>query len=238
MYVEPISRLQPEFEEYKVTHLKDGELRNGRKEDLMFDRQLPSPLWQPAKALPAGWEKQWVFDSQRWKYIETATGDSQWDWPASPGFLPLGHDPPRGSPSPGVPGLDGGYIDAHGDLSGGESGGRYAILLGKPHVPGGQFGEQYSAAEKTEKDKDHDPIEPILIQIFSIDEGSSDGEHSRPAAQKPQDYAQQPGPPGTLPAQTSSASVKPLPSDKVNGHEAREKHENASATDKEQAREE
>lgn len=51
--------------------------------------------------------------------------------------------------------MGGGSIDAHGELIGGKSDGSYTILLGKPHAPGGLYGEQYFTEEKTAKDEGH-----------------------------------------------------------------------------------
>ncbi|ETN43291.1 uncharacterized protein HMPREF1541_02450 [Cyphellophora europaea CBS 101466] len=59
--------------------------------------------------LPPGWTQQWDQNSNRWYYVEQATGRTQWDPPAfspGPGYgapppgAPYGHDQSRGAFSP------------------------------------------------------------------------------------------------------------------------------------------
>jgi hypothetical protein len=64
--------------------------------------QAPTPVGPPAPygappPMPPGWTQQWDQNSQRWFYIEQATGRTQWDPPA---HLPPG---PYAPPAAGAP---------------------------------------------------------------------------------------------------------------------------------------
>ena len=59
----------------------------------------PTPVGPPAPygappPMPPGWTQQWDQNSQRWFYIEQATGRTQWD---PPSHLPPGRKCPRTS---------------------------------------------------------------------------------------------------------------------------------------------
>ncbi|MCJ1265718.1 hypothetical protein MMC22_005598 [Lobaria immixta] len=277
-----LKKMTKEFEDLKSNFLKDDDKKEEKKEEKKEKKEdhdrgfldpqgqppygqqssygqpptQPSPSWGPpaVNSLPAGWDKQWDQNSQRWYYIEKATGRTQWDPPvASPGYLPLGHDAPRG---------DGGY--------GGGYGGGYNQPTPGP-LPGGQFGQQQYPVEEKKKDKGHGgmiagaagglavgAVGGALV-TNALDDDSSDDEHHHRAelvaapqagyGQQPEYYAQQPGynpqpgyaaepgPPGILPDETRSGSSVSS-SDKEDVQEAREEYENASASDKEEAREE
>ncbi|KAJ3516013.1 hypothetical protein NLJ89_g1396 [Agrocybe chaxingu] len=53
----------------------------------------------PAEQLPPGWAAEWDATHQRYLFIETTTGHTQWDPPAHPGGL---ENAPTGSPPPVV----------------------------------------------------------------------------------------------------------------------------------------
>jgi hypothetical protein len=64
--------------------------------------QAPTPVGPPAPygappPMPPGWTQQWDQNSQRWFYIEQATGRTQWD---PPSHLPPG---PYAPPAAGAP---------------------------------------------------------------------------------------------------------------------------------------
>lgn len=60
-----------------------------------------------APPLPPGWISQWDPNSQRYYYLEQATGRTQWD-PPHQSFPPPG-GPPMGAPGQGQQGASGGY---------------------------------------------------------------------------------------------------------------------------------
>lgn len=67
-----------------------------------YGQGAPTPVGPPAPygappPMPPGWTQQWDQNSQRWFYIEQATGRTQWDPPA---HLPPGPyaPPPAGAP--------------------------------------------------------------------------------------------------------------------------------------------
>ncbi|KAL6705940.1 hypothetical protein ACN47E_006219 [Coniothyrium glycines] len=67
-----------------------------------YGQSAPTPVGPPAPygappPMPPGWTQQWDQNSQRWFYVEQATGRTQWDPPA---HLPPGPyaPPPAGAP--------------------------------------------------------------------------------------------------------------------------------------------
>ncbi|KAK5449516.1 hypothetical protein LTS15_008591 [Exophiala xenobiotica] len=67
---------------------------------------------QPAPQLPPGWIAQWDVNSQRWYYLEQATGRTQWElWNVPPGGAPE-FQQGYGHAMPAVP-----YMQGHGEHS-------------------------------------------------------------------------------------------------------------------------
>lgn len=94
-----------------------------------------------SNTLPPGWTQEWDQATQRWYYIERASGKTRWDQPLSSpprpiGFLPLGHENDhhrRGSSTSGYSGSYGHY----------------------PPPPAPQFGQQLNGEAKEGKTNGH-----------------------------------------------------------------------------------
>jgi hypothetical protein len=93
--------------------------------------------------MPPGWTQQWDQNSQRWFYIEQATGRTQWDPPSN---LPPG---PYAPPGPNAPYVAGAGHDERGLFGNthGHSGHDYNTAPGAPADP--------YKPEKEKKDKGH-----------------------------------------------------------------------------------
>ncbi|KAL9027709.1 MAG: hypothetical protein Q9196_003804 [Gyalolechia fulgens] len=213
----------------------------------------PPPMQQPSTggpSLPPGWISQWDPNSQRYYYVEQATGRTQWELPQSyhPGSLTSPPGPPMGAPGSGYDSRGGQY---------GPSAGYYSQetkqVVEDPH--GGGLKEVTEKKEKSGKGGmlvagagglAVGAVGGAMIE-HAMDDDSSDEEHNpQPYQQQPTyvqqtTYYQEPAPPGSQPLEApppgDHGSVSS--SDKEDLAEAREDYENASdASDREEAREE
>lgn len=196
--------------------------------------------------LPPGWISQWDPNSQRYYYLEQATGRTQWDPPQpynQSGFAP----PPMGAPNMGH--------DSYGGQQGQPTGYYSQETTQTFQDPHG--GGMKEVTQKTEKKSGKGGMLAAgagglavgavggAVLAHEMGEDSSDDEHhgqayqqQQPAyVQQQQNYYQEPGPPpleAPPPGDHSSVSS----SDKEDLAEAREDYENASdASDREEARE-
>ncbi|KAL8940794.1 MAG: hypothetical protein Q9216_002620 [Gyalolechia sp. 2 TL-2023] len=216
----------------------------------------PPPMHQPSSGgppLPPGWISQWDPNSQRYYYLEQATGRTQWD-PPQP-YHPTGFAPPSGPPM-GAPGFG---HENHGSQYG-PSTGYYSQetkhVVNDPHTGG--LKEVTEKKEKKEKKSDKGgmlaagagglavgAVGGAMIGHAMGDDSSDDEHHGQSYQQQPSyaqqtTYYQEPAPPGPPPLEPpppgDNESVSS--SDKEDLAEAREDYENASdASDREEARE-
>jgi hypothetical protein len=109
----------------------------------------PAPMGAPPP-MPPGWTQQWDQNSQRWYYVEQATGRTQWDPPA---HLPPG---PYAPPPTGTPYQAPGGHDERG-------------LFGNTH---GHQGHDYTpsgaATNEKEKKKDKDGHSTAMLAAAGI----------------------------------------------------------------------
>lgn len=160
--------------------------------------------------MPPGWTQQWDQNSQRWFYIEQATGRTQWDPPA---HLPPG---PYAPPAPGAP-----YVPQPGHderaLFGNTQGHQ-----GHDYTPTGQ------ATNQKEKDKGHSTAMLAAAGVGGIAAGAfighqladsdSDDEKKHaaaaaaPPASDPYGYGAAPyAPPPSNPYDNAAAFQEPPP---------------------------
>ena len=110
--------------------------------------------------MPPGWVQQWDQNSQRWYYVEQATGRTQWDPPSN---LPPG---PYAPPAPNAPYVAGAGHDERGLFGNthGHSGHDYNTAPGAPADP--------YKPEKEKKDKGHSTAMLAAAGIGGIAAGS------------------------------------------------------------------
>ncbi|KAL8923100.1 MAG: hypothetical protein Q9208_004784 [Pyrenodesmia sp. 3 TL-2023] len=213
----------------------------------------PNPTGGPP-SLPPGWVAQWDPNSQRYYFLEQATGRTQWDPPQH--FMGShGAFPPPSGPLGGPPGGPQGYAshDPHGPS------GAYYSQETKHTVLDSHGAKQQEVYEKKEKKTGKGgmlaagagglavgAVGGAMIGHAMGDD--SDDEHHQSYQQQQPTYVQQttryqePAPPGPPPLEApppGSDHSSVSSSDKEDLAEAREDYENASdASDREEAREE
>ncbi|KAL8974849.1 MAG: hypothetical protein Q9197_000928 [Variospora fuerteventurae] len=210
----------------------------------------PNPTGGPP--LPPGWIAQWDANSQRYYFLEQATGRTQWEPPHQ---IVGSHSgpPPFGAPLMGSHGYD-----QHGPSTGGYYSQEVRHTVEGSH--GGGPKEMYVKEEKKEKKEGKGgmlaagagglavgAVGGAMIAHAAGDD-SSDDERQQVYQQQPTGggmqpaYYQEPAPTGPPPLEQpppGSAHGSVSSSDKEDLAEAREDYENASdASDREEAREE
>ena len=109
-----------------------------------------APTTTAGPTLPPGWTAQWDQNSQRWYYLEQATGRTQWDLPqpSQAGYPPSGA--PHGSFAPGPP-IGGHGYDGHGQQ--GAQGGYYSQETKHVHEDSHGGGHKEIVEKKKKEEK-------------------------------------------------------------------------------------
>ena len=114
----------------------------------------PPPSGPPA---PPGWRAQWDQSSQRWYYIETETGRTEWSPPSYPSGLPPPQTMYGGYPVPGQEssrGESGGYYGGGGGYPGGPPPSNDYVYQGEHRDGhGNDHGGDHGEKEKKKEDK-------------------------------------------------------------------------------------
>ncbi|KAL9629458.1 MAG: hypothetical protein Q9164_006871 [Protoblastenia rupestris] len=200
-----------------------------------FGGPPPSHSGPPAgPPLPPGWIAQWDQNSQRNYYLEQATGRTQWEPPqASYGGPP----PPMGggygtAPGYGAPG--GSYSQQYQQYT--DSHGNQHRELHEKKQKSGKGGMLAAGAGGLAVGAVGGAMVGHAMGDDSDEERKAYGTQQQPTYVQETNYYQDSGPPMAPPLDADHGSVSS--SDKEELQEAREDYENASASDKESARDE
>ncbi|KAL8858804.1 MAG: hypothetical protein Q9178_004721 [Gyalolechia marmorata] len=198
--------------------------------------------------LPQGWIAQWDQNSQRYYYLEPATGRTQWELPqpSHGGFAP-----------PGAPPMNSHGYDSHGQHA--APGGYYSQET-KHIVEDTHGGGHKEVIEKKEKKSGNTSmlaagagglaigaVGGAMVGHAMADDSDEEGHHGayqqQPSYGQQPDYYEEPAPPGPRPAPLEPPPPGDQDSVSSSDHEdlaeARENYENASdASDREEARQE